>query len=158
MRRLSIFVAAVTAVAVPATMLAISVPGSAGAVTPTTISCSKLSGNINGNIKITGAKCKAKPPHGYGNITFTALQLAGGGQLFWANGDNFTVTAPITTTPNPPRGACKKGYDEEDSTGTVTASSPDAYDAQLVGTTYSSRTCVNTPGKITLVKKTKFTL
>jgi hypothetical protein len=139
-------------------MLAISVPATAGASGPTTIMCSKLSGNVNSTIKITGSKCKAKPPKGYGNVTFTALTLVGGGTLSWTNGDTFTVNAPTTTSPTPPQGACKKGYTEEDSTGMVTGSSSDPYDAQLVGTGYSSRTCVNNAGKITLVKKTKFTL
>jgi hypothetical protein len=154
MRRLSFFVAAVGVVAIPASVLAVSVPGVASAGSPTTISCSKLSGNINRTIKITGAKCKAKPPHGYGNITFTALQLAGGGALTWTNGDSFTVSAPTTTSPG--QGGCAHGYTEEDSTGTVTGSTSDAYDAQLVGTTYTSRTCVNGVGTIKLVAHTAF--
>jgi hypothetical protein len=134
-------------------------PGSAGASGPTSIACSKLSGNINNTITIKGAKCKAKPPKGYGNITFTALQLAGGGTINWTNGASITVSAPSTTSPG--RGACAKGYSEEDSTGTVTAGTDtgsNTYDTNLAGGTYSSRTCVNGAGKITLVKKSHFTL
>ncbi len=135
--------------------MSLSAPAGASA----TIACSKLSGNINGTIKITGSKCKAKPPKGYGNVAFSAMQLVGGGTLSWSNGDSFTVNAPTTTTPCQSSGCMREeGYDEEDSTGMVTAATSDAYDAQLVGTTYSSRTCVNGAGKITLVKHTKFTL
>jgi hypothetical protein len=160
MRRMSLAVAAVTAVALPASVLVVALPGSASASGPTTISCAKLSGNINGTMKITGAKCKAKPPKGYGNISFNAMELAGGGTLDWtAAGASITVSAPATT--NPGQGACKKGYQEEDSTGSVTGGTDtgtNTYDSSLVGGTYSSRTCVNGKGKITLVKGTHFTL
>jgi hypothetical protein len=161
MRRTSMFVAAVAAVAMPASLAAVSLSGVAGAspATPSTISCSKLSGNINHTIKITGAKCKAKPPKGYGNISFTALTLEGGGTINWTGaGDSITVSAPTTTSPG--QGACAHGYTEEDSTGTVTAGTDHAgtYDSSLAGGTYTSRTCVNGAGKITLVKHTSFTL
>jgi hypothetical protein len=155
MRRLSLFVAAVTAVAIPASVLAVSFSGTAGA--SQTISCSKLTGNINHTIKITGSKCHARPPAGYGNVVFTALTLAGGGTLNWNNpADNFTVSAPSTTSPG--RGTCAHGYTEEISNGTVTAASSDPYDAQLNGTAYSSSTCVNGAGKIKLAPHTSFTL
>jgi hypothetical protein len=158
MRRISLAVVAVTAVALPASVLVVGLPGSASASGPT-IQCSKLSGNIGGNIKITGAKCKAKPPKGYGNITFTASELEGGGTLPWSGGGTITVSAPSTTSPG--QGGCKHGYTEEDSTGSVTGGTDtgsNTYDSSLIGGTYSSRTCVNNAGKITLVKGTKFTL
>ena len=159
MRRTSMFVAAVAAVAMPASLAAMSFSGTASASTPTSIKCSKLSGNINTTIKITGSKCKAKPPKGYGNISFDALALEGGGTLNWTGaGDSITVSAPSTTSPG--QGACAHGYTEEDSTGTVTAGTDHAgtYDSSLAGGTYTSRTCVNGAGKITLVKHTSFTL
>jgi hypothetical protein len=152
------FVAAVAAVAMPASL---AVSGVASARTPSTISCSKLSGNINTTIKITGAKCKAKPPKGYGNIAFTATALIGGGTINWTGaGDSITVSAPTTTVPTPPQGGCAHGYTEEDSTGTVTGGTDASgtYDSSLIGGTYTSRTCVNGAGKITLVKHTSFTL
>jgi hypothetical protein len=161
MRRSFKIVAAVAALAMPASLAAVSLSGTAGASVPTTIKCSKMSGNINTTIKITGAKCKAKPPKGYGNVSFTATSLIGGGTINWTGaGDSITVSAPTTTGTTPPQGGCAHGYIEQDSTGTVTAGTDHAgtYDSSLVGGTYSSRTCVNGAGKITLVKHTSFTL
>jgi len=116
-----------------------------------TITCGKLSGTITG--KITIKKC-ATIPAGYKQMSGTATTLATGGNLTWKNHDFITVSAPVTTSPG--QGSCGAGQTEEDSSGTVTGSSSDAFDTSLVGGTYSSRTCLK-GSKVSLVPHTSAT-
>ncbi|HTT86605.1 MAG TPA: hypothetical protein VMF60_04500 [Acidimicrobiales bacterium] len=114
-----------------------------------TITCKKLSGNITGTV--TAKTCK-KVPKGYKSFSGDSSALATGGTLTWNNGDTVDVGAPTTTDEG--QGRCKKNWEEEDSTGTVTGSGGDTFDNSLVGGTYSSDTCIGPTGQITLVKKT----
>ena len=155
MRRMFLSVAAVAALAVPASMAAIGVSTVAGATGPAVIKCTAMGGNISGTVTVTGKKCKPKLKPGYGNLTGNAASLATGGQLTWANADYFNVSAP-TNTPISPDPKCPHGYSEEASTGTVILpTSTDAFDQSLVGGTFSSDTCIGPLGQIKLAKGSK---
>jgi hypothetical protein len=157
MRRSFKIAAVAAALAMPASLAAVSLSGTAGAATP--VACSKLSGNINTTIKVTGAKCKAKPPKAYKTLSGTAGALASGGTLTWNDaGASITISAPTLSQ----TATCPKGWTEETANGTI-ASATDAagitYDANLVGTDYSAEICFNNKsGAVKLVKKTKFQL
>jgi hypothetical protein len=158
MRRLSTVVAGLMVVALPMSISAIAFSGTASAQTPVT--CSKISYNASsGNVVITGKKCKAKPPKAtpaYGNASGSASVLAGGGNVTWANTDYFTIGTPTTTAGNPKK--CAKTASAIDASGPVTASSSDAYDAQLVGTTFTADVCLESNGGIKLQKGSKVIL
>jgi hypothetical protein len=140
MRRLVTALGVVTLLALPASF---ALSGSANAVTfGSSITCKKLSGNAFGNVKITGAKCKAKPPHGYGNLGGLASALDGSGTLTWTNTDTLDVT--VSNIGSPGQGSCAHGWTEETSDVQVTGSGGDGYDAALVGATeYPSAVCLN---------------
>ena len=98
MRRLLTGLGAVTLLALPASV-ALSAPATAGGF-GSSIVCKKLSGSDTGSITVTGSKCKAKPPKGYGNLTGLASSLLGSGTLTWTNGDTLdtNVTNDGTVT------------------------------------------------------------
>jgi hypothetical protein len=135
MRRLFIGVAAVGVLALPAAMVGLGL--SSPAYAASTISCTKLTGKVPGTVTIK--KCKTIPA-GYVQMSGTTATLETGGNLTWKNHDFITVSSPTTSSPG--QGGCKAGATEEDSTGTVTGSSSDAFDVALVGGTYTSRACL----------------
>jgi hypothetical protein len=142
MRRLLSVVAVGSLMAVPVSL----VVGSGPAWASTSISCTKISGKISGNIKITGSKCKPKIPKGYGNASVSALALGSldtPANITWTNSDFLTVE--VTATSSPGQGICPKGYTEEDSTIQVTGSSSDAFDTALASgsPSYNSQICLN---------------
>ena len=133
--------AAAAALAMPASLAVLSLPGSAGA-TGTPVMCSKLSGKISTTIKVTGASCKAKPPKAYKTLTGTSSALAAGGTLNWnAAGGSLTITAPTLTT-GP--GTCPKGWTEQTADGTI-MSGTDAPGATYELVTSSRRCSVRRP-------------
>jgi hypothetical protein len=151
MRRFFIGVAAVGVLALPASMVGLGL--SSPAYAASTISCAKLKGKLSGTEKVTISKCSTIPA-GYVAMTGSALTLATGGNLTWKNHDFITVGSPTTSSPG--QGGCKAGATEEDSTGTVTGSSSDAFDMSLVLGTYSSRVCLKGT-KLSLVPHTTAT-
>ena len=159
MRRSYKIAAAAAALAMPASLAAVSLSGTAGA-TATPVACSKLSGNINTTIKVTGAKCKAKPPKAYKTLSGTAGALAAGGTLNWNDaGATITISAPSLSQ----TATCPKGWTEETADGTVTGATDGTgggtYDANLNGTAYHAEICFNNKsGAVKLVKHTKFQL
>lgn len=157
MRRMYKIAAAAAALAMPASLAAVSLSGTAGASTP--VLCSKLSGNVNTTIKVTGAKCKAKPPKAYKTLSGTAGALAAGGTLNWNSaGASISISTPSLSQ----TATCPKGYTEETADGTIadaTDSVGDTYDTNLIGTAYHAEICFNNKsGKVKLVKGTKFQL
>jgi hypothetical protein len=158
MRRLILAASAALALSIPVGA-AVIVP-SAPAWAASSISCTGLKGTISGNITIT--KCLPKGGKAFASASAPASSLESGGTLTWKpyKGSDNTTTVSLSVT-SPGQGGCKKGYDEFDATGTVTAEGGTTVGVGIpqVGDDVAARACVDTTnGKIALVAHTSFTL
>jgi hypothetical protein len=148
MRRMFVAVAAAATLAVPAAaFLATSSPATASS----SVSCKKVTGSISGTITMKSCTPKDKNNKSLSGI---ATQLATGGTLTWSPSNGTTIVGNINTT-SPGQGGCKNGSTEYDTTGTVTGGTS-TY--THVNDTLTSRTCVTSKGKLSLVKGTVATL
>jgi len=144
MRRSVRVAATVVALAVPASVVAVGMTSVAGA-TPTVVTCKKLSGNVNTSITVKGAKCRAKPPHGYGNLTGSPAALSAGGTLTWSGTSGvatITINAP-NTMGTPP--TCPHGWTGVNAVGSVIAGTDtgtNTYDSSLVGGPFVANVCI----------------
>ena len=145
MRRLML---AVCALAIPMSLAAVGLGGSAGASPP--VSCTKVTGTATGNITLKG--CSAGL--GKGSAPASTLLVTGSGTITWKGKHKGTTTVSVTVT-TPVTSACKTGSTEYDATGTVTA---DTSGKVVVSSTVSDKACVSGTGKVSLVKHTVFTL
>ena len=156
MRRMIHVAAVLTALAVPASLTAVTLSGPAGAQSPTSVSCSFLKGNTH---KITVKKCLPAPPSSYkGQIVISnPAVLATGGTVAWKGdptANTFTINAPDTSGTAAP---CPRGWNGINATGMVTDGTDagtGTYDQDLVGGTYTINVC-NKGNKFELAAGTK---
>jgi hypothetical protein len=155
MRRLLTGAAVAVALSIPASVAAVGVVSSAPAFASSSITCTSLKGTITGTVTI--GKCTPSGGKGYKSASAPASSLASGGTLTWTkSGATTTVSLSVTS---PGQGGCKKGYVEEDATGSVTAASTTGAGIPAVGDATSARACADiSNGKITLVKGSTFSL
>ncbi len=158
MRRLFTVAAVAAALAVPASIATAGFveAGTAGAASAIQCSSVKLKGTLAGGT-LTFGKCTPSGGKGYKDATATTAALLAGGNLTWSNsGATTTVTFSDSS---PGQGACSKGYDEYDATGSVTAASTSGVGIPAVGDVTSGRVCVDTAkNKLKLVPHTTFSL
>jgi uncharacterized Zn-binding protein involved in type VI secretion len=156
-----LFVVAVTTVAVPTSIAAVTLASGPAAASGGTLVCSKISGSGAGAITIK--KCndtviingKVKPDKANKTITGNGPSLVAGGTLtFEPSGQTIVVGGLSTTAVG--QGACKTNWVEEDTTGSVVAGSTSPY--VHTGDTFASRICVNKHLKVKLVADTTLAL
>jgi len=145
MRRILVVVAACTSLAVPATVVGVTM-GAGPASAVESVQCGKLTGSILGNVTIKGCVPKNKADK---SVTGAAGALASGGTLTWSPGGQTTVVGAPTYSPITP-GQCKKGWSEYETSGSVTGGTSSYTHA---GDSVRSLTCVNfKTNKIQLLK------
>ncbi len=122
--------------------------GPAGAAKKSTITCTKVSGNVATSVKLkkcngnTGTKSKAIP----------ISSFAGGGTVKWHNGLTTTFGAPTTGTGT----KCPTSDTDETFTGAVTADTTGS--AKPIPGVYKGEVCINgTTGAITIAPGTSVT-
>ncbi len=158
MRRLFTAAAVAAALAVPASVATAGFVevGTAGAASSIQCASIKLKGTLATGT-LTFGKCTPSGGKGYKTATGTTAALLAGGNITWSN-SGATTTVSFTDT-SPGQGACSKGYDEFDATGTVTAASTSGVGIPAVGDVTAARVCVDTTkNKLKLVTGTTFSL
>lgn len=165
MRRMFLFVVALTTVAVPTSIAAVTLSAGPAAAGTGTLICSKISGNGGGTVTIKKCNDKAEVATKHGNvlkpdknnktISGSGPSLVAGGTLTWAPSGQ-TINVGSLTTTSPGQGACPTKWTEEDSTGSIAAGSTSPY--VNTGDTFSSRICVNSKLKVKLVAGTNLDL
>jgi len=150
MRRFLVAITAMTVIALPASVAAVSLssPASAAAAS-SAVSCKKLTGNISGNITISKCKPKSKTNK---SASAPATSLASGGTITWASSGQ-TTTVSLTVTQEGT--ACPKGDTEYVVSGSVTGGSS-TYTKS--GDAVAGEACLTGSGNLSLVKKTSITL
>jgi hypothetical protein len=127
------------------TLGAISFAGPTNAAVGT-IKCTKLTGNINTTITLSG--CNGNT--GGASLPISSINLATGGPIPWVNGQSTTVTLSASNgeTDSDLAGTCASTATEFEAVGTVTA---DTTGSAIVGGKVKAEACENpTTGKITL--------
>ena len=152
MRRLSIAIATMTAVAVPVSVL---VGTASPASASTVIACKKMAGSLSGTVSIS--KCSGVPSKKtYKKLVAETSAIETGGNLYWNTiGGTDYITVGNIETSSPGQGLCPRNWTEEDTTFQVTGAS-DPFDQTMVGDTATSDTCLNKSAtKFKLVKGTE---
>jgi hypothetical protein len=122
--------------------------GSAGAVTTSTITCNKLSGNAATTVKL--AKCNGNT--GTKSKALSVTTLAEGGVVNWKNGRTTTFKAPkLTTGTN-----CPSGDTDEVFKGKVSADTTGS--ARPIPGKYKGEVCIDGSGNISLAPGSTFTV
>jgi len=117
----------------------------------TTITCTRLAGNVNTNVRVKRSLCTVAPPAGYGTFLhgLGSVIWSLGGTLTWTgNGDSLTLAGITRVNLGP--GPCAPGWTEYTLAGTVAGASADTFDSALVGGAFSATTCEKPNGKIKL--------
>ena len=165
MRRMFLFAVAVTTVAVPTSIAAVTLSAGPAAAGAGTLICTKISGSVGGTVVIK--KCndtvvvatkhgsKVKPDKNNKTLSGSGPSLVAGGTLTWAPSGQ-TVNVGSLSTTSPGQGGCPTNWTEEDSTGSIAAGSTSPY--VNTGDTFSSRICVNKHLKVKLVAGTTLDL
>jgi hypothetical protein len=161
MRRVPLALAAVVMLAVPTSILAVSlsaVPAGASV----RLVCNKLSGS--GASTITIKKCndtvvingKVKPDKNNKSMSGTATALVAGatGTLTWSPSGQTTIVHSFTATPSG-QGTCKAKDTLYNATGEVTGGTSKYTSA---GQMYSVKVCVSTKLKVSLAPGTTWSL
>jgi hypothetical protein len=124
--------------------------GPAGASAKSTITCTKVSGNIATSVKLkgcngnTGTKSKAIP----------IASFAGGGTVTWKSGKTTTFAAPTTGTGT----KCPASSTNTDETFSGTVSADTTGSAKPIPGKYKGEVCINgTTGAITIAPGTTVT-
>jgi hypothetical protein len=154
-RRILTLAAVAAAFTIPVSAATVVLGSSSPASASSSLSCAKLTGNINNNVTIT--KCtpltKAEKKT-YKSGSAVALDLAEGGTITWSSsGATTIISAPtLTTGPGTCKTSTKNPVTEETATGTVTGGNAAVTNN---GDTFYAEVCVNNnSGAITLVKGT----
>ena len=159
-RKLTLGLAMVAAVAMPAT-LAVTTSGGSAFASGSQISCSKLKGTETGSDKLSDCSGPAGiigKKAGKGTAVSTATVSGMGGTEFttWGKGGaGGTDTASFTYTIASPNTLCSKKDVQVVESSTVTSGTGAA--AALMGDTGSSTVCVTTKGAVTNMKGTDVT-
>jgi hypothetical protein len=148
MRRFLVAISAVTVVALPASVVAVSFSSPASAAT-SSVSCKKLTGNIASTVTISKCKPKSKTNK---SASAPATSLASGGTITWASSGQTTT---VTLSVNQSGTACPKGDSEYIVTGSVTGGTSTYTHS---GDAVNGEACLTSSGNLSLVKKTVITL
>jgi hypothetical protein len=154
MRRMMLTVAVAATLALPASLVAVSVGATgAGATTTPHAVCAKMKGSETGTV--VTSKCTFTPAlsktaaKAFKDLTGNSAQLAEGGTLHWTNGETTIVGAPTLTTPK--AGTCPPKDTAAHAVGTVTGGTSTVTHS---GNTFSVTVCIASNGKIKNAKGT----
>jgi hypothetical protein len=151
MRRMIIAVAALAALATPASLIAVGGSTVAGAAaTPKSLVCTTLSGSASGTVKISGCAVPAADKKTYASASGKSASLAKGGTVTWSTSKKttiFKVTVKAST-------GCPSGSTTEIATGSVTGGTA-ATAVTSKGQKVSLTVCVTKAGALSLKKGTK---
>jgi len=150
MRRIIMAATAVSALAIPAS--AALVATSSPAFASSSLSCSKLTGNISSTVAISKCSPLTKSEKkAYASASGQTTTLETGGTITWSNSGATTVLSSPSLSSGG-SGTCKKGETQETATGTVTGGTAAVTKS---GDTYSADVCYDSSnGDITLAKGT----
>ena len=125
MRRLIISVAALAALATPASLFVIGGTAPAGATTvPKSLTCTKITGNAGGKVTISGCNVPTADKKTYASASAPkGLALASGGTLTWSTSKKTTVFKITSTVQSGTACAKVKNTGEVQASGHVTGGS-----------------------------------
>jgi hypothetical protein len=148
--RIMVGAVAVSAALVPIAGVSALSAGPASAAKTKTITCTKGSGNINTKIQLTG--CNGNT--GTKTMKLSALLLASGGTVTWANGKTTSFGQPTLGTGTHCTAKSSTAGDET-ATGPVTADTTKS--AKPIPGVFSGEVCLTTAGKFSLPAGHPFT-
>jgi hypothetical protein len=141
--------AAAFALLIPASVVNVTVSGTASAASGVT--CSKIVGTTSGTVTIE--KCTPSAGKEYKKASAPATDLATGGTITW-NGKATTTIGDVDRRWGDDTGFLQEGEDEYTFKGTITAASTTGTGIPAKGDAVSAEACVSSSGKITLVPGT----
>jgi hypothetical protein len=150
MRRMIVAAAALAALATPASLFVVGGSTVAGAATPKSLVCSKVSGSDKSNVTISSCAVPKADAKTYASASGKATSLEKGGTITWTSSKKTTVLKLKVTSST----GCAVGDLTEKATGSVTggtASTAVTSKGQLVSLTV----CINKAGAISLKPGTK---
>jgi hypothetical protein len=116
MRRMIVAAAALAALATPASLFVVGGTTVAGAATPKSLVCTKVSGSDKSTVTISGCAVPAADKKTYASASGKATSLISGGTITWTSSKKTTVLKLKVTSST----GCVKGDLTEHATGTVT--------------------------------------
>ena len=145
MRRMIVVAAALAALATPASLFVVGTSTVAGATTPKSLVCSKVSGSDKSTVTISTCAVPKADAKTYASASGKATSLISGGTITWTSSKKTTVLKLKVTSST----GCVKGDLTEHASGTVTggtASTAITAKGQVVNLTV----CITKAGAISL--------
>ena len=150
MRRMIVAAAALAALATPASLFVVGTSTVAGAATPKSLVCSKVSGSDKSTVTISGCAVPAADKKTYASASGKATSLEKGGTITWTSSKKTTVLKLKVTGST----GCATGDLTEKATGSVTGGTASTA-VTSKGQPVSLTVCINKSGAISLKPGTK---